>query len=332
MLPLIVRSWGWGAWSMEGSAPRLGYLVSTVVHLVLVMLLINRTTTMAGSPPPPVPEASLRAPAVFLPPAEVLRQLRREGSVRPLPATPHPPSPVPTPMATPPPGRDRISIGGPSAERTKGPLVLRREDDLTSAPRGTPQGDRTDQRVPAMPPPSPEPPPTRPVDGVAAGGPLRLPPGIGRPEPSAAEAPGGPPRPASLAETLRNLDRRIAQAGPQGTAIGTGRQMGPLFFDPQGADFTPWINHFKNEVYRNWIAPQAALLGARGHVDLEFTVERDGRMRDLRISSSAGNPALDRAAQNALLASRLLPLPSDFAPPELTMRVTFFYNEEPQGS
>jgi TonB family protein len=108
--------------------------------------------------------------------------------------------------------------------------------------------------------------------------------------------------------------------------------MGPLFFDPEGADFTLWINHFKNEVYRNWLVPEPALLGFRGHVDLEFAVERDGTLTNLKMLKPSGTPALDRAAQNALLGSRFLPLPADFAPPRVTMQVTFFYNEGPQGS
>jgi TonB family protein len=168
------------------------------------------------------------------------------------------------------------------------------------------------------------------ASGGASG--LRLPPGLGRPEPSGSGAPAGPPRPSSLADTLRHLDERLAQSGPRGVTTGTGQQMGPLFFDPEGADFTAWINHFKNEVYRNWIIPQTALLGLHGHVDLEFTVERDGRLTNLRILKSAGNASLDRAAENALLSSRLMPLPGDFAPPRVTMQVSFFYNEGPQGS
>ena len=39
----------------------------------------------------------------------------------------------------------------------------------------------------------------------------------------------------------------------------------------------------------------------------------------------------DDAAANALLGSRLLPLPRDFGPPRVTMQVTFFYNQGPQG-
>jgi TonB family protein len=136
----------------------------------------------------------------------------------------------------------------------------------------------------------------------------------------------------SITGSLRNLDKRLQEAGPAGIPTGTGQQMGPLFFDPQGADFTLWINHFKNEVYRNWIVPQPALMGFRGHVDLAFTVERDGRLTNLKMLKSSGTSALDRAAENALLGSRLLALPSDFGPPRVTMQVTFFYNEGPQGS
>jgi TonB family protein len=108
--------------------------------------------------------------------------------------------------------------------------------------------------------------------------------------------------------------------------------MGPLAFDPLGADFTAWVNHFKNEAYRNWIVPQAAMLGFTGHVDLEFSVERDGRMTNLRLLASSGTASLDRAARNALLGSRLLPLPDDYGPDRITMKVSFFYNEAPQRS
>jgi hypothetical protein len=69
-----------------------------------------------------------------------------------------------------------------------------------------------------------------------------------------------------------------------------------LNFDPQGADFTTWVNRFKDEVYRNWIIPQAAVFGAaRGHVDLEFTIEKDGTMSALRVVKSSRSASLDIA-------------------------------------
>lgn len=101
--------------------------------------------------------------------------------------------------------------------------------------------------------------------------------------------------------------------------------MGPLFFDPAGADFTVWINHFKNEVYRNWILPQSALLGFKGEVDLAFVVARDGTLVGLTLVRSSGTAALDRAARNALQGSRLLPLPAEYGPSEITMQVRFVY-------
>jgi outer membrane biosynthesis protein TonB len=55
-------------------------------------------------------------------------------------------------------------------------------------------------------------------------------------------------------------------------------------------------------------------------------------MTGLRLVRSSGTVALDRAAQNALSSSRLLALPDDYGPPRITMQVSFFYNEGPQGS
>jgi len=106
---------------------------------------------------------------------------------------------------------------------------------------------------------------------------------------------------------------------------------GGLYFDPEGADFTLWINRFKDEAYRNWVVPQDAVAGTlRGHVDFEFTVERDGSMSAVRLLKSSGADSLDRPAHTALTSSRLLPLPDDYQPPRITMRVSFYYNEPPR--
>jgi len=137
----------------------------------------------------------------------------------------------------------------------------------------------------------------------------------------------------SIAGAVEDLSRRAQRDSRAGIPTGKGQNLGGLHFDPQGADFTLWVNRFKDEVYRNWTVPQAALFGAaRGHVDFEFTVERDGTMSALRLLKSSGTASLDRAAQYALTSSRLLPLPDDYGPPRVTMYVTFYYGEAPQGS
>lgn len=311
---------------MERIDTRQGFLISALAHLGIIMLVASRPATAPKTARNPE-EAPPVAQRVFLPPASVLRQL---APIPPRPAAPapRPPAPVPTP---PPEGKDRISVGPPVEARQKGPMILRREDDLTKVAKGRPDA------IPSAPPPAPPvaPPDAGKTAGVDVTGKpgLRLPPGLGDMPRGTEGSPGKPgeARP-SIANSLRNLDQRIRSTGPLGLESGTGQQMGPLFFDPRGADFTAWLNQFKNEVYRNWIAPQPFLMGFRGHVDIEFTVLRDGSLTNMKVLKSTGTPALDRAAQNALLGSRFLGLPSDFSPASVTMQVTFFYNEGPTGS
>jgi TonB family protein len=215
-------------------------------------------------------------------------------------------------------------------------MILRREDDLTAVPKGVPNPPKL---APPAAPPSTAPPGPQTADAggskaVPGTSGLRLPPGLGRDVPRGEE--GAPARPgplgSSIAEAMREVERRVARDAQLGIPTGTGQNIGGLFFDPQGADFTRWVNHFKNEVYRNWIMPQPALMGFRGQVAIEFSVERDGTMVGLRLIRSSGTLSLDRAAQNALSSSRFLALPDDYGPPRITMQVTFFYNEGPQGS
>jgi TonB family protein len=208
-------------------------------------------------------------------------------------------------------------VGAPSELRQER-LLLERDRDLSSAPA-----------APGRPGPLASPTPaaearTDAATGAAQG--AATPPAAGR-----GEGPLVAPRTGerSITSSLRNLEQRLGQMGGAGLSGAAGQQMGPLFFDPEGADFTAWINHFKNEVYRNWIVPQAALFGAvRGHVDFSFTVERDGTIAEVRLLKTSGTPALDRAAANALFGARLLALPSDFGPARVTMQISFFYGAE----
>jgi TonB family protein len=296
---------------------RQGFLISATVHLIILTLLAREPEKAAKPAPNPSPSAGAAAE----PPRRVLLVDPRlaQRLLRPQPLPPPPPPPPRT-------GRDRISIGPPSTERAQR-LDLRRDQDITSQPAGpvgppksglpSPPPEVAEERPSAARPRGDDP-------GTHGPGVSTLPRGITQPR-------AGTPDERSIGRSLRDLDRRLGQMGTGVVEGGAGRQMGPLFFDPEGADFTGWINHFKNEVYRNWVVPQAVLFGYRGHVDFEFWVERDGRLTELKLLKSSGTPALDRAAQNALTGSRLLGLPSDFAPSRIRMQVTFYYNEASQG-
>jgi len=311
---------------------RQGFLVSAILHLTILMILISRPPSPLRIPDEIDPRTLERREVVLLSPSQ-LRQLL------PQPRRPAPPAPSPVPAPTPPPSqaKDRISVGPPSDVRQKGPMILRREDDLTLAPRGEMNP------LPAMPaPPSPAPTTPAPAAEKAAGATeraglpgLRLPPGLLGTQPRGEDGVRPLPGPIgpAIAGAVEGLTRRAQRESRAGIPTGTGQNLGGLYFDPQGADFTLWINRFKDEVYRNWIVPQAALFGAaRGHVDFEFTVLRNGSMSALRLVKSSGTASLDRAAQSALTSSRLLPLPDDYGPPRVTMQVSFYYNEAPQGS
>jgi TonB family protein len=296
---------------------RQGFLISATVHLMILTLLATSPEKAAEprvtpTPTPPPPEAPAPGRRALLVDPQIAQRLLR------------PDLPLPTPM---PRGRDRISIGPPSTERAER-LDLPRDEDFTSRPAG-PEGPPKSGRPSPPPPAVAQAPPAPPVPAPGNAGTYG--PGLSTERRGTAPGPANVPSEGSISRSLRDLDRRLGQMGPGVVEGGAGRQMGPLFFDPEGADFTGWINHFKNEVYRNWVPPQAVLFGYRGHVDFEFWVERDGRMTQLKMLKSAGTPALDRAAQNALTGSRLLPLPADFAPPRIRMQVTFYYNEASQG-
>jgi TonB family protein len=311
---------------------RQGFLVSLTLHLIIIMILFMSPQGLRRADEID-PSTLERKNLVYLPPAAEIRKMLPPQARRPAPA----PTPVPAP--TPPPAnqKNRISIGPPSDVRQK-ELILRREDDLTKVPKG--ERSPTPPQ-PTPPPPMPTPLPT-PVATAQSSAPekvdektgregLKLPPGLTGQTPSGQEArkpvvgPIGP----SISRAMDGVTQRAMRESRTGIPNGTGQQMGALFFDPQGADFTLWINRFKDEVYRNWNIPEAANLGAaRGHVDFEFV--RDGTMSSLRMLKSSGTNSLDRAAEFALRGSRLLPLPDDYGPARVTMQVSFHYNDYPQ--
>jgi|SoiMethySBSTD1v2_1073268.scaffolds.fasta_scaffold00330_40 TonB family protein len=279
-----------------------GMAVSAILHVLIIAMVVQVAVVHAPEAPKPAAARAPNANAVFMPPPA---QVRKMLGLRPLPA------PRPTP---PPPGaKDRISLGAPAPMRSPEPLLLHRDDDLTKIAKGRPDASQTAGAP--MPEPKPPTPSARSAGALLAD------------EGRLSQVPLTAGRPGPIHASLQRFEKSgIGDPGPLGAVTGTGGQMGPLFFDPQGADFTEWVQRFKNEVYRNWILPPSATLGiGGGEVDFEFVVDRNGRMTDVRMLESCGTGSLDRAARNALVASLLLPLPADFAPQTVTMKVGFVY-------
>jgi TonB family protein len=99
--------------------------------------------------------------------------------------------------------------------------------------------------------------------------------------------------------------------------------------DPQGVDFRPYMQQVLAAVRRNWFAvyPEAARLGQRGEVILEFAIAKQGTVTKVIFSTESGAKALDQSAVAAISASNPLPpLPAAFKGDRIVLRMTFMYN------
>jgi periplasmic protein TonB len=91
----------------------------------------------------------------------------------------------------------------------------------------------------------------------------------------------------------------------------------------EGGDFpyTIYVNQMVSKVGSNWLRPQA---GGEPLTEVYFVINRDGTIRDAKISNASGNSTFDRAALRAVLASSPLPpLPFGYSGTWLGVRLTF---------
>lgn len=104
--------------------------------------------------------------------------------------------------------------------------------------------------------------------------------------------------------------------------------------DTMGVDFGPYLARVVHDVRGNWIIliPEVARapLMKRGRVVLQFAILKDGSVAGLKLDSTSGDVALDRAAWGGITASNpFQPLPPEFRGQYLALRFYFFYNQDP---
>ncbi len=105
--------------------------------------------------------------------------------------------------------------------------------------------------------------------------------------------------------------------------------------DTMGVDFGPYLARVVHDVRANWITiiPEVARhpLMKRGRVVIQFAILKDGSVAGLKLSSTSGDVALDRAAWGGITASNPFPpLPQEFRGQYLALRFYFFYNQDPE--
>jgi TonB family protein len=106
-----------------------------------------------------------------------------------------------------------------------------------------------------------------------------------------------------------------------------------ILSDTRGVDFGPYMKRLHVTVEDHWfpLIPEVALppMMKKGVVVIEFSIMKDGKIQGLRIISSSGDVALDRAAYGALMNAVPLPrLPGEFSGDFLQIRAAFYYNPE----
>jgi TonB family protein len=128
-------------------------------------------------------------------------------------------------------------------------------------------------------------------------------------------------------------DGRASAANPPGQPAASGKTMGNLevLTDTQGVDFGPYLSKVLEAVRHNWyvLIPEEARRPQMksGKLVIEFAILPDGKVAGMKLASSSGDVALDRAAWGGITAS--LPfadLPAEFTGPYLALRFRFFYN------
>ena len=118
-----------------------------------------------------------------------------------------------------------------------------------------------------------------------------------------------------------------------GTGSGTGNVGNPGPGNPKGApgidalkepDFGPYMKELQRRIKMNWDPPKG---NESKRVVLLFSIARDGRLLNIKVSKSSGLPAADQAAISAVkLTAPFRPLPVEYKRDSVDIQFTFDYN------
>ena len=308
-------------------------VLSLAVHAVLILVLAS--VDPIAPPKRPAPVVTRTITHLYDPPTQLTQKapnqnkLSKELSIEAIAPRPVTKKPVPAPVAR------KVVVPGPAPVAQETPVQQAEPPKLDTTAKNTPQ-------VPALqlPPASPPPPPQQ-----------TTPPKLAFETPTAPPKSSGPANPAFVSSNpVQEAMRNVARTGAMGgltvgdTTVGVdasapgvtlppspGRPQSSLELksDPLGVDFKPYLIRVLATVRRNWFAiyPEAARLGQRGEVRVEFAVAKDGSIPKITYSAQSGSRPLDEAAVAALSASNPLPpLPAEFRGQRVVLQFTFSYN------
>ncbi|NOX37438.1 MAG: hypothetical protein GXO78_07870 [Calditrichaeota bacterium] len=92
--------------------------------------------------------------------------------------------------------------------------------------------------------------------------------------------------------------------------------------------WAPYMLEFQRKLKRHWYAPPAYYrLGLiYGYTIVQFKIDRQGKLHDLRVLRQVGHHSLEESSVNAIESTfPFLPLPDDFPDPYLTVTMKMIY-------
>lgn len=130
------------------------------------------------------------------------------------------------------------------------------------------------------------------------------------------------PRPATTEPPQPGVTRTETRARGQGFGLSTGGAGGSGVQLDVGEFCCPdYLQRMIALIQQNWQSNQ----GVVGSTVARFTITRSGTIQGVMVERPSGFIALDLAAEQALLRTRLPELPPQFPNPTLTVHITFEY-------
>jgi len=108
-----------------------------------------------------------------------------------------------------------------------------------------------------------------------------------------------------------------------------GRGRAPVSLNTKDPAYISYFNRIKQAIEQNWEYPELALrYGLQGRLSLEFAVDSNGQLEQLRITRSSGSQLLDDEALRAIKAAAPFPpIPTWIKGNPLSISVSMEYND-----
>ncbi len=126
-------------------------------------------------------------------------------------------------------------------------------------------------------------------------------------------------------DQIADLERKYEAEAPRGEKGKT------LMLNTSELKYQRYLLAMKDAIERKWEYPAiAAASGWQGVLRINFTINKDGTVSDIKVLKSSNYPVLDDAAVTALkLAAPFPPFPDNFSIEEINIKGTFEYDIVP---